>query len=136
VDEEHRLTYIELDATLRVGTQTMSLYVSYPIQITNKGLDMVYSKVQEFFRAIDVSSNMFVGEIPKSIGDLKGLHMLNLSNNILSGHIPPSLGNLTALESLDLSQNRLSGEISPQLAQLTFLEWFNVSHNNLTSSIP
>uniref|UniRef100_A0A2N9HG28 Leucine-rich repeat-containing N-terminal plant-type domain-containing protein n=1 Tax=Fagus sylvatica TaxID=28930 RepID=A0A2N9HG28_FAGSY len=137
LDEEHRLTYIELDATLRVGTQTMSLYVMYPIQITNKGLDMVYSKVQEFFRAIDISSNMFVGEIPESVGNLlKGLHMLNVSNNILSGHIPPSLGNLTTLESLDLSQNRLSGEIPPQLAQLTFLEWFNVSHNNLTGSIP
>jgi hypothetical protein len=109
----------------------------YSMKITNKGLDMVYSRVQEFFRAIDVSSNMFVGEIPESIGDLlKGLHMLNLSNNILSGHIPPSLGNLTTLESLDLSQNRLSGEIPPQLAQLTFLEWFNVSHNNLTGSIP
>uniref|UniRef100_A0A2N9GYY2 Leucine-rich repeat-containing N-terminal plant-type domain-containing protein n=1 Tax=Fagus sylvatica TaxID=28930 RepID=A0A2N9GYY2_FAGSY len=94
-------------------------------------------KVQEFFRAIDISSNMFVGEIPESIGDLlKGLHMLNLSNNILTGYIPPSLGNLMTLESLDLSQNRLSGEIPPQLAQLTFLEWFNVSHNNLTGSIP
>uniref|UniRef100_A0A2N9H2V4 Leucine-rich repeat-containing N-terminal plant-type domain-containing protein n=1 Tax=Fagus sylvatica TaxID=28930 RepID=A0A2N9H2V4_FAGSY len=120
---EQKLTYIEIETSLRVGRQVMSLYMMYSIEITNKGLDMVYSKVQESFRAIDISSNMFVGEIPESIGDLlKGLHMLNLSNNILTGHIPPSLGNLTMLESLDLSQNRLSGEIPPQLAQLTFLE--------------
>ena len=106
------------------------------MKITNKGLDTIYYKVQEIFRAIDMSSNRFVGEILESIGDLKGLNMLNFSNNILTGHIPLSLGNLTELESLDLSQNRLSGEIPPQLAQLTFLEWFNVSHNNLIGFIP
>uniref|UniRef100_A0A2N9HSD0 Leucine-rich repeat-containing N-terminal plant-type domain-containing protein n=1 Tax=Fagus sylvatica TaxID=28930 RepID=A0A2N9HSD0_FAGSY len=99
-------------------------------------MNMKYEKVQEFFRAIDMSSNKFDGEIAESIGDFKGLNMLNLSNNILSGHIPLSFENLTELESLDLSQNRLSGEIPPQLAQLTFLEWFNVSHNHLTGSIP
>ena len=97
---------------------------------------MAYKRVQEFFRAIDMSSNRFVGEILDSIGDLKGLNMLNLSNKIFIEHIPSSLENLTKLESLDLSKNRLSGEIPLQLAQLTFLEWFNVSHNNLTSSIP
>ena len=81
------------------------------MKITNKGLDMVYHKVQQSFRAIDMSSNKFVGEIPASVGDLKGLHMLNISNNILTAHVPPSLGNLTKLESLDLSQNKLSREI-------------------------
>ena len=81
---------------------------------------MAYKRVQEFFRAIDMSSNRFVGEILDSIGDLKGLNMLNLSNNIFTEHILSSLENLTKLESLDLFQNRLSGEILPQLAQLTF----------------
>ena len=94
---------------MRVGTQVLDIDMMFSFKITNKGLDTVYIKVQEFFRAIDISSNIFVGEIPESIGDLKGLHMLNLSNNILTGHIPPSFGNLTMLESLDLSQNRLSG---------------------------
>uniref|UniRef100_A0A2N9EIC9 Leucine-rich repeat-containing N-terminal plant-type domain-containing protein n=1 Tax=Fagus sylvatica TaxID=28930 RepID=A0A2N9EIC9_FAGSY len=137
LDKEHRLRYMEIDETWIVWSNYISFPVSHHFQITNKGLDMVYSKVQESFRAIDISSNMFVGEIPESVGDLlKGLHMLNLSNNILTGHIPPSLGNLMTLEALDLSQNRLSGEIPPQLVQLTFLEWFNVSHNNLTGSIP
>jgi hypothetical protein len=136
LDNEHQLTYITLETPLRVGKYGFSFIEVYSMKITNKGLDMEYDRVQEFFRAIDISSNMFVGEIPESIGDLKGLHMLNLSNNIFTGHIPPSLGNLMMLESLDLSQNRLSGEIPPQLTQLTFLEWFNVSHNNLTGSIP
>ena len=63
----------------------------YKMQLTNKGLDIAYDKVQEFFRAIDMSGNRFVGEIPSYIGDLKRLCMLNLSNNILTRHIPPSI---------------------------------------------
>ena len=133
---DHPLTYIQENKSFNVGTHHLYYYYDYSMKITNKGVDTVYNKVQDSFRAIDMSSNRFVGEIPKSIGDLRDLNMLNLSNNILTGYIPISLGNLTQLESLDLSQNRFSGEISPQLTQLTFLEWFNVSHNCLTGPIP
>ena len=34
LDEEHQLTYIQLEVTLRVETQTMAIYMMYPIQIT------------------------------------------------------------------------------------------------------
>ncbi|XP_059449525.1 receptor-like protein 7 [Corylus avellana] len=108
----------------------------YSMMMTNKGNNLFYEKVQELLIAIDFSSNKFVGEIPESIGNLKGAQLLNLSNNALIGRIPSSLRNLTELETLDLSQNKLSGEIPQQLAQLTFLEVFSVSHNNLTGPIP
>ena len=133
---DHPLTYIQENQSFNVGIHHLYYNYDYSMKITNKGVDTVYNKVQDFFRAIDMSSNRFVGEIPKFIGDLKDLNMLNLSNNFLTGYIPVSLGNLTQLESLDLSQNRFLGEIPPQLTQLTFLEWFNVSHNCLTGPIP
>ena len=94
LDNEHHLTYIHVETSFSVGTYHWFKIYDYSMKITNKGLDTVYHKVQEIFRAIDMSSNRFVGEIPESIGDLKGLNMLNLSNNILTGHIPLSLGNL------------------------------------------
>ncbi|XP_023875228.1 putative receptor like protein 25 [Quercus suber] len=136
LDNELHLIYIHDEISDSVGIYKISIIYEYSMKITNKGLDKVYDKVQQSFKAIDMLSNKFVGEIPEFIGDLKGLHMLNLSNNILIGNIPPSLGNLLNLKSLDLSQNRLSGEIPPQLAQLTFLERFNVSHNRLIGFIP
>ena len=111
LDNEDHLTYIQVEKSLSVGSFNSFRLYPYSMKITNKGLDMVYHKVQQSFRAIDMSSNKFVGEIPASVGNLKGLHMLNISNNILTGHVPPSLGNLTKLESLDLSQNKLSREI-------------------------
>ena len=93
-------------------------------------------RIQDFFVAMDLSSNKFDGEISNIMGNLKVLNMLNLSNNVLSGSIPSSLANLSNLESLDLSQNMLSREIPPQLVDLTFLSLLSVSHNHLVGPIP
>jgi Leucine-rich repeat (LRR) protein len=131
---EDQLAIIQ-DSYGRSSTGYSEIYI-YSMNLTNKGKNMFYEKVHEMFMAIDFSSNKFVGEVPKSIENLKGVQLLNLSNNYLTGHIPPSLGNLIALEALDLSQNKLSGEIPQQLTQLTFLGFFDVSHNNLTGPIP
>ncbi|CAL8174380.1 unnamed protein product [Prunus armeniaca] len=110
--------------------------VAYSITLAIKGLDLHYSKIQEGFAAIDISSNKFEGTILDFVGNLKELHSLNISSNILNGSIPSSLGNLRNLESLDLSHNMLSGQIPQQLTRLTFLGNFDVSHNNLTGPIP
>ncbi|XP_059449421.1 receptor-like protein 7 [Corylus avellana] len=138
--DEHMLTYIHENSDFEIRNSIWYAYTAQPytysMVMTNKGNDVFYEKVQEVFIAIDFSSNRFVGEIPESIGNLKGAQLLNLSNNALTGHIPSSLENLTELEALDLSQNKLSGEIPQQLIQLTFLEFLNVSHNILTGSIP
>ena len=72
----------------------MSYDYNYSMEITNKGMNMVYQRVQELFRGIDTSSNRFEGEIPESIGDLKVLHLFNVSNNFLSSTTLFSLGNL------------------------------------------
>ena len=128
-----RLTYMQVIGKTSNGWS--SLY-SYSMTLTNKGTERKYWKIQEFLVAIDLSSNRFEGEIPKIVGNLKALHMLNLSNNVLTGYIQSSLVNLTNLESLDLSQNMLFGEIPPQLVELTFLAFLNVSCNHLTGPIP
>ena len=54
---------------------------------------MVYTKVQELFITLDLSSNRFDRDIPESIGNLnlRGLRLLNLSNNIRTGQIPQGL---------------------------------------------
>ncbi|KAK9162015.1 hypothetical protein Syun_002917 [Stephania yunnanensis] len=80
------------------------------LMVPNKGQALEYGSVQiPELNAIDLSSNLFDGEIPTSIGDYKSLMSLNLSHNSLVGKIPSSLANLTQLESLDLSNNDLVG---------------------------
>ncbi|KAJ6865449.1 Cf-4/9 disease resistance-like family protein [Populus alba x Populus x berolinensis] len=125
-----------LDTSIDISRASVTNPYPYSMTMTNKGVMILYEKIQDSLTAIDLSSNGFEGGIPEVLGDLKALHLLNLSNNFLSGRIPPSLSNLKELEALDLSQNKLSGEIPVQLAQLTFLEIFNVSHNFLSGSIP
>ncbi|KAH0904907.1 hypothetical protein HID58_044410, partial [Brassica napus] len=98
--------------------------------------DITFTMIQFRDSALDFSGNKFEGDIPRSIGLLKELHVLNLPNNAFTGHIPSSLGNLTALESLDVSQNQLSGEIPQALGSLSFLSYMNFSHNQLTGLVP
>ncbi|KAK9167510.1 hypothetical protein Scep_002701 [Stephania cephalantha] len=82
------------------------------LMFPNKGQALEYVSVQiPELNAIDLSSNLFDGEIPTSIGDYKSLMSLNLSHNSLVGKISSSLANLRQLESLDLSNNDLVGEI-------------------------
>ncbi|ESR55514.1 hypothetical protein CICLE_v10023358mg [Citrus x clementina] len=88
------------------------------------------------FRATDLSSNRFCGEIPKVLGNFKSLKVLNLSHNSLTGNIPVSFDNMTALESLDLSFNKLEGRIPKQLLSVTTLALLNLSYNRLWGRIP
>ncbi|KAL7197913.1 hypothetical protein ACSBR2_020440 [Camellia fascicularis] len=123
-DEDKSLNYI----SIRFGY--------YSVTIMNKGLEMKFVRIITILKAVDFSQNKFDGNIPMSIGRLKGLRVLNFSRNSFTGAIPLSLVNLTELESLDLSQNKLSGKIPQELTSLTFLEVFDVSQNNLTGIIP
>uniref|UniRef100_A0A2N9FNL7 Leucine-rich repeat-containing N-terminal plant-type domain-containing protein n=1 Tax=Fagus sylvatica TaxID=28930 RepID=A0A2N9FNL7_FAGSY len=106
-----KLSYLKFDIL-----QLNPFYYHDVITVTFKGLDIELVKILTIFTSIDVSNNNLDGPIPKELGELKSLLVLNLSHNAFIGHIPQSLGNLTMLESLDLSSNKLTGEIPSQLA--------------------
>ncbi|KAH1083996.1 hypothetical protein J1N35_023757 [Gossypium stocksii] len=101
-----------------------------------KGLEMEFEVLLTSWMVIDFSNNKFLGEIPKTLGELHSLIVLNLSHNSLIGPIPSSLGDLLELESLDLSSNKLQGRIPTELTNLRFLAVLNLSQNNLTGPIP
>ncbi|XP_042417540.1 receptor-like protein EIX1 [Zingiber officinale] len=104
--------------------------------ISTKGQNLHYPYDSELTKSLDFSGNSLIGEIPRGIGRLKGLHNLNLARNHLSGRIPEEIGEMESLESLDLSVNELSGNIPNSLANLNFLSYINLSYNNLVGRIP
>ncbi|MED6159820.1 hypothetical protein PIB30_045699 [Stylosanthes scabra] len=113
-------------------------YGSYndSVVVIMKGELIEMSRILTIFTTIDLSNNMFEGEIPHVIGELSSLKGLNLSHNEISGNIPQTLGNLLSLEWLDLSWNQLKGEIPVCLTNLNFLAVLNLSQNHLEGMIP
>ncbi|MBA0645026.1 hypothetical protein Goklo_013168 [Gossypium klotzschianum] len=118
------------------GSRFGSDIYEIPVNVTTKRLEMELTKTVAIFVSMDLSNNHFCGKIPKDVGQLISLQMLNFSHNNFTGPIPASFGNLVALESLDLSSNKLDGRIPSEMTSLTFLEVLNLSNNNLVGPIP
>ncbi|XVF77166.1 hypothetical protein PTKIN_Ptkin14bG0023400 [Pterospermum kingtungense] len=114
---------------LGVIDRSIGRFYRYSIGLVMKGLEMELEEIFNKLTVIDLSQNMFEGEIPEVIGKLGSLKGLNLSHNNLSGCIPTSIGNLSSLEWLDLSSNKLNGTIPETLLDVTSLSTFNVSEN-------
>jgi hypothetical protein len=111
-------------------------YYNDSVVIIMKGFSIELTRILTTFTTIDLSNNMFEGEIPQVIGKLNFLKGLNLSHNQIIGTIPQSLSNLKNLEWLDLSRNNLSGKIPMALTNLNFLSFLNLSQNHLEGIIP
>lgn len=87
-------------------------------------------------RTIDLIGNKISGPIPRDIGRLSRLTVLNFADNQLTGDIPLSLTKLSLLMHLDLRNNRLSGTIPADIGKLRMMSRALLSRNQLTGMIP
>ncbi len=89
---------------------------------------------------LNLGYNRFSGTIPPDLGVLPRLKVLNLTNagreGGLTGTIPPEMGNLTNLNTLYLGGHELSGELPSELARLHKLEQLVLWENRLSGPIP
>jgi hypothetical protein len=77
------------------------------------------------------------GTIPRSIGSLTNLEILELYSNRIAGTVPDELGLLTRLTYLHLGANpALSGSIPPSLTALTALTSIDFDGDSLTGTLP
>ncbi|KAM0832844.1 hypothetical protein ACQ4PT_064642 [Festuca glaucescens] len=84
---------------------------------------------------LNLSSNLFAGEVPSTLGQCQNLATLQMDQNFLIGDIPISFGNLLSLSFLDLSHNNLSGTIPAVLSDL-HLSKLDLSYNILQGVVP
>ncbi|RHN57391.1 putative leucine-rich repeat domain, L domain-containing protein [Medicago truncatula] len=96
----------------QIGLQYMGKanYYNDSVVVIVKGFSMELTRILTTFTTIDLSNNMFEGEIPQVVGELNSLKGL-ISNNGITGEIPTALENLNFLSFLNLSQNHLEGII-------------------------
>ncbi|GKV19696.1 hypothetical protein SLEP1_g29923 [Rubroshorea leprosula] len=84
---------------------------------------------------LDLSNNQFFGSIPDQLTMGNSLYNLRLSNNNFSGKIAATMFNSQPLQYLYLDGNNFEGEIS-QLSSSSFLEVLDISNNNLSGKLP
>jgi hypothetical protein len=118
-----------------------------------------------FYLCSILDHNTLMGSIPRAIGKLQNLTVLNLSTNQLMGPIPSEIGDMRKISTMyclksydqllflstfnfevhnpsvglcprDLHANRLNGDIPPELGKLTNLVELRLSNNSLTGTIP
>ncbi|KAA8535542.1 hypothetical protein F0562_030540 [Nyssa sinensis] len=85
---------------------------------------------------LELSKNNVSGSIPSSVGALKSLQRLYLDGNKLEGLIPQELCQLSQVGELSLQSNVLFGPIPACIGNLRHLQQLDLSSNNLSSSIP
>ncbi|XP_021313599.1 brassinosteroid LRR receptor kinase BRI1 [Sorghum bicolor] len=87
------------------------------------------------FRFLDLSFNQLDSEIPKDLGSMNCLMIMNLGYNRLSGVIPAALAGAKLLQILDLSHNLLEGQIPSSFSTMSLTE-VDLSNNRLSGMVP
>ncbi|WVZ16027.1 hypothetical protein V8G54_013593 [Vigna mungo] len=86
---------------------------------------------------VNLQSNLFVGNMPLSMGSLAWLQSLNIRNNSLSGIFPTALKKINNLISLDIGENNLSGTIPTWIGEkLPQIKILRLRSNNFSGHIP
>ena len=87
-------------------------------------------------RYLDLYNNNLKGTIPRSLGRLDELFILNLDGNSLNGPIPPEIGQLRRLRDLSLSRNEISGPLPTELGNLASLRDLRIWDTDLSGPVP
>ncbi|XP_076948027.1 receptor-like protein EIX2 [Bidens hawaiensis] len=86
--------------------------------------------------SLDLSHNLFTGQIPDCLWHFKELKVLSLGYNNLSGRLPASTKLLINLEVLYLYNNSFSGKLPFYLKNLTKLTFLNLGANEFSGYVP
>lgn len=90
-------------------------------------------------RQLDLSLNMFLGEIPELCGAIlqkNALEALKLDGNYLNGSLSEGLLYCRNLSVISVSENTLSGTIPPLYFSESSLKVLNLSHNKFSGKFP
>lgn len=84
-------------------------------------------KIFDAIEHVNLSCNQI--NVPSIIGAFETLYDLDLSKNLFQGDIPQSFKQLKGSDQLDLSNNNLSDVIPKFLEALSYLKYLNLSFN-------
>jgi EIX receptor 1/2 len=87
---------------------------------------------------LDLSDNLFSGELPNCWGNMMYLTLFNLANNNFSGRIPDSICSSKGydLQTLHLQNNNFIGGLPKSLVTCSSLKLLDLGENRLSGRIP
>ncbi|KAK6151922.1 hypothetical protein DH2020_014557 [Rehmannia glutinosa] len=131
------ISMMGLRGTLRPELGNLSFLVSLNLSrnLFHGNLPQDFARLRRL-RFIDLSFNTLSGDVPSWFGFLHGLQLLYLRNNSFTGFIPQELSNMSKLEALDLSYNSIQGNIPQEIGNLFNLKMFTLRYNRLAGSVP
>jgi hypothetical protein len=86
-------------------------------------------------KTLHLAYNQLTGSIP-DVSAMSNLYKLDLSHNLFTGELLPGLGNLSKLRYLYLNNNMLSGEVPTALMNLTLHRLWLQENNGLFTDEP
>ncbi|XP_057430304.1 leucine-rich repeat receptor-like serine/threonine-protein kinase BAM3 [Lotus japonicus] len=87
-------------------------------------------------RFLNMSNNMFSGNLSWEISHLKELEVLDAYNNEFNGSLPESVIQLPWLKHLNFGGNYFSGKIPPSYGKMRGLNFLSLAGNDLSGFIP
>ncbi|CAN6555988.1 unnamed protein product [Malus baccata var. baccata] len=138
------LSHLNLSHNLLSGFLEAGMFLSLSyLEILDLSYNLFFGEVplslsSSYIRTVDFSSNQFNGTIPSSfLQHAWNLSSLNVSNNHFTGQIPSSIClRSSSLRVLDFSHNSFSGSIPLGLGNCSELEVFRAGENTLSGSLP
>ncbi|KAF5725406.1 LRR receptor-like serine/threonine-protein kinase RPK2 [Tripterygium wilfordii] len=134
------LRFLNLGFNRIEGEIPDSLSNFFNLEILNLAGNRLNGTVPGFaggFKRVSLSFNHLGGSLPSEIGEGCGkLEHLDLSGNLLVGGIPKSLGNCGELQTLLLYSNLFEEVIPIELGMLQKLQVLDVSRNSLSGAVP
>ncbi|EPS65154.1 hypothetical protein M569_09625, partial [Genlisea aurea] len=109
------------------------------VDLSNNMFSGNVSRIQSwgnYAEVIDLSSNLLTGSFPNQTTQFLRLASLRISNNSIEGDLPPLLLTYPDLELIDLSLNKLSGLLLPSLFNNSKLAYIDLSSNGFSGGIP
>lgn len=132
------LRYLNLSSNRLSGPLPLRIAHCAIIDLSNNMFSGNLSRAQSwgnYVEAIDLSSNDLTGSFPNQTSQFLRLSSLRISNNSLEGVLPPVLGTYPELRVVDFSLNKLGGFL-PSLFNSTKLVDINLSWNNFSGTVP
>ncbi|KAH6765991.1 Leucine-rich repeat protein kinase family protein [Perilla frutescens var. hirtella] len=132
------LRYLNLSSNRLSGPLPLRIAHCAIIDLSNNMFSGNLSRAQSwgnYVEVIDLSSNDLAGSFPNQTSQFLRLTSLRISNNSLEGDLPPVLGAYPELRVVDFSLNKLIGFL-PSLFNSTKLVDINLSWNNFSGTVP